>query len=295
MSDMRDVLREAATIVRDSGWNAANPEYGARTRRVSDSLRELASRIDEAIDHERADAGVNEYHAGASDMLAALIRLAASPPTPTTTGAADESPMAAIARALRDGNFVGVRPGFSLNERESATPTTTGSAPPDPCPHGHRYEDCCWAGSAPTRMKPGQRCTLAVSASHATGHVFRPEFALAWERNRFLAWETRCPHIEPTPPPTARCPVWCGVVTAELHRDQPPGGYWQRGVDNVLRGFCSKPCHDAGRPLNPEPCPTCGGSRKRTVTIPWQLGGSASERCPDCTASLRRAASDALP
>jgi hypothetical protein len=92
-----------------------------------------------------------------------------------------------------------------------------------------------------TGMRPGQRCTLAVSAAHGTGHVFKPEFALAWERNRFLAWETRCPYVEPVSKPPGEpvpCKPWCGTVGV------PKSGKDCFHVGGGSVCYCSEACRD---------------------------------------------------
>jgi len=73
---MRETLRKAARELFNAS-QSANPLYTEKMCGLSAFLDELARRMDAAAAHERENAGVNEYHAGASDMLA---RLDASPP-----------------------------------------------------------------------------------------------------------------------------------------------------------------------------------------------------------------------
>lgn len=87
-------------------------------------------------------------------------------------------------------------------------------------------------------MKPGQRCTLAVSAAHDTGHVFKPEFERAWEQNRFLAWETRCPHIEPAAPPVDPVEAILAVECPE-HSSDVGDACWHTDGEDGDQMFCA--------------------------------------------------------
>jgi hypothetical protein len=143
------------------------------------------------------------------------------------------------------------------------------------CPHGYRYEDCCWKGSAPASRDSTSWCSRTGAHVPETDH--RHDAA-----GNCLYYDAagNCLYSRDSTPPKLSRDHY--IIEALEEIEPVPPAPEVRMTKAQWDQFISNSAQQASRDSTRGTCATCGGTRIDPRGQPGGYNKDGTEPCPDC-------------